>query len=256
LTNFRKNFKPLLEVLFTDIKKMDRKDHLLLWIVPFTILSISLMLYFSGNPSLAGLVAPAENWEWGIIENLQALLVLLMAGLFAKGAFRTDDNLIRAAFGLLFIFSVFVFVEEIDYGAHYRHLITGQKESYLDTLTGTYNLHNQGNNAKLFKRPVYGLICLIFLVSPYIGRLDPKNILRKLTDGNTYFQMVIPSPRMALLVAVLVFADLFPRALVFSGLREDGGFGVNIGEFSEFIMYYLFFRYLALIRTRTDSQIA
>ena len=235
---------------------MDRKDHLLLWGAPFAVLAVCLVLYFSGSPSLAGMVAPAENWEWGIIENLQALLVLLMAGLAARGALRADDGLIKAGYALLFIFSVFVFVEEIDYGAHYRHLITGQKESYLDTLTGTYNLHNQGNNAKLFKRPVYGLICLIFLITPYIGRLNPSSILRRLTDGNRYFQMIIPSPRMALLVAVLVFADLFPRALVFSGLRADGGFGVNIGEFSEFIMYYLFFRYLALIRTRTDRPVA
>jgi len=232
---------------------MNRMDHLLLWGAPFAGLLVSLMLYFSGDPTLAGLVAPALNWEWGIIENLQALLVLLMCGLAVKGAIRANDGLIRAGFLFLIIFSVFVFVEEIDYGAHYRHFFTGQKESYLDSLTGTYNLHNQGNNAKLFKRPVYGLICLIFLVSPYIGRLNSRNPLRRLVESNRYFPIIVPLPRMALLVGVLIFADLVPRAVVFSGLREDGGFGVNIGEFSELIMYYLFYRYLALIRTRTDQ---
>ena len=232
---------------------MRLKDHVLLWVGPFSILLFALGLYFSGDPGLAGLVAPAENWEWGIIENLQAILVLLMFSLAVKGAIRANDLLIRTGFIFLIIFSAFVFVEEIDYGAHYRHFFTGQKESYLDSLTGTYNLHNQGNNAKLFKRPVYGLICLIFLVTPYIGRLRSGNILRRLVERNRYFPLVIPMPRMALLVAVLVFADLVPRAIVFSGLRADGGFGVNIGEFSELIMYYLFFRYLALIRTRTDQ---
>ncbi|MFM7726111.1 MAG: hypothetical protein ACKO7B_05390, partial [Flavobacteriales bacterium] len=92
-----------------------------------------------------------------------------------------------------------------------------------------------------------------FLVTPYIGQLRSGNLLRRLVESNRYFPLVVPMPRMALLVGVLVFADLVPRAIVFSGLRADGGFGVNIGEFSEFIMYYLFYRYLALIRTRTDQ---
>jgi hypothetical protein len=43
---------------------------------------------------------------------------------------------------------------------------------------------------------------------------------------------------------ITIFSYLVPRLLVDLNILKDGGFGVNIGEFSEIMIYYIFFLYL------------
>lgn len=213
---------------------MTAGEHFFYWILPLLVLLILVIFYFSQVPFLMELVSPQTNWEWGILENLQLVVILGIFSFSTLSIFKADDLILKIGFGLISIFSVFVFLEEMDYGAHFVQLLSGVQESYLNKYTGVYNLHNQGNNAKLFKRPVYLVIALLFMVVPYT----------RLFKDNKYFRFVVPQPRMVIIVAILVLADLLPRFIVFFNIRPDGGLGTNIGEFSELIMYYLFFLYV------------
>jgi hypothetical protein len=132
-------------------------------------------------------------------------------------------------------FTAFVFLEEIDYGAHFNELIYGTNTSYLGEITGYYNIHNEGNNARLFKRSVYLLMALIFITLPLFYYVD------KLPDWLQYF---IPHPKIIILALLTILVDITPRLLTWSGMVEDGGLGVNIGEFSEVMVYYIFLIYL------------
>ena len=43
---------------------------------------------------------------------------------------------------------------------------------------------------------------------------------------------------------ITILSDLIPRLTVVLNIREDGGLGTNIGEFSEVMVYYIFALYV------------
>jgi len=238
--------KSILSTLTQEIKEMSLKDHFYYWICPLIILSLLLLFYFSGIPPLVEFVSPKENWEWGVLENLQLVVIFGIFLLSLSGIFKSNDSVLKIGFFLISAFAVFVFLEEMDYGAHFIHLINGTRESYLDKLTGVYNIHNQGNNAKIFKRSIYLVIAILFIVTPYVG----------IFKRNKYIEFLVPRPRMLIIVSVLILADFIPRFIVMLNISQDGGLGVNIGEFSELIMYYLFFVYLRNLVLKAPQGVA
>lgn len=59
----------------------------------------------------------------------------------------------------------------MDYGTHFVQLIKGgEKHSYLKDLTGFSNIHNQNDNAKYYKRAVYIVMLLIFVIAPFLRK--------------------------------------------------------------------------------------
>jgi len=179
-------------------------------------------------------IAPKENWEWGILENLQLAIILGILILSLYAFLNKKDQIQKWGFFLVSLFTIFVFLEEIDYGAHFVELIRGSNDSYLSKYTGLRNIHNQGNNAKLFKRSVYLVMALLFIVGPH---LETK-------INNRYLSYLLLKPRITIIAVMAIFVDLLPRFIIKLEIRQDGGLGVNIGEFSEIIVYYIFFVYI------------
>jgi hypothetical protein len=226
--------KNFLSHLLENLGKMSLKKHIFYWILPFTILGILMIFYFSGIPELVEFVCPKENWEWGILENIQLGIIFCMFIISLYASWTKKLRIQKIFFFLVSIFSIFVFLEEIDYGAHFAELIGGAQEIEIKKIIPSKNLHNQGNNAKIFKRSVYGIMALIFVIAPF---QDEK-------IKNVYLKYLIPKPRIVIVAVLAIIVDLVPRLIVEFGILEDGGLGVNIGEFSEIIVYYIFLIYL------------
>jgi hypothetical protein len=101
-------------------------------------------------------------------------------------------------------------------------------------MTGKANVHNFGNNAKIFKRSIYPLMLVLFIITPlYIHKFK-----------NPVLKYLIPARWFVITAFITIFSYTVPRLLVDFNILADGGFGVNIGEFSEIMIYYIFFLYL------------
>ena len=222
-----KNIIPLL-------KSYPLKSHLIYWIAPIVVMTIFFCMYFSGIPWLWNIVSPDINPEFGALENTQLLTLIVMLVISVRAAILKNSALLKVGFIFLALFTIFIFLEEIDYGAHYRRYFTGDDHTFMKDLTGGHkNIHNQPGNAKMFKRIVKGLMAMLFLFLPFLkGRVN-------------HFLINYLTPKLLIIttVAVFVLVDLTPRVLVGSGLFERGRLGVNIFEFSEVMIYYVFMLY-------------
>ncbi|MBK3519112.1 hypothetical protein [Carboxylicivirga marina] len=210
------------------------QKHFLYWILPLAILIPLITMYFSGVKWAMELVCPTVNWELGIVENLQLLVLLLIFIIGLIGIKRRKVRIEKAAMVLLSIFTAFVFLEEMDYGLHYVQYFTGESNTLFRDVTGAKNLHNLGNNARLFKRPFYPLMAMLFIVGPLVVHKIKSPMIR----------FFIPHKIIIATAIITVFSYLVPRLLVDWHIFPDGGFKKNIGEFSELMMYYIFFLYL------------
>jgi len=222
-----------------DLHRMSRAEHLAYWIVPSLFFALALAFYFSGIPWMSGIVCPAQNREWGLLENTQLLILLGILWLCLRRFLSATRGVERGFLALVAMFTAFVFLEEIDYGAHFAQLFTGQRVSALEELTGIYNLHHQGITDKLYKRSAYGLMAVLFLVAPHVARFR-RPLLAHL----------VPAPRIAIVALVALLSDLVPRAIIALELRPDAGLGRNIGEFSEVMVYWVFLVYLVQVLGR------
>ena len=94
--------------------------------------------YFSGSFALQQLISPimpdmhGASWrELGMVEQTQNILLLITAGLLLKESIaRTHvcEKIILASGSIVFLF---VFLEEIDYGAHFYEYFFGGNGHYL-----------------------------------------------------------------------------------------------------------------------------
>lgn len=208
--------------------------HLRFWIIPLLLLVPLLAMYFSGVKWMQELVCPSINWEFGIVENIQNLLLLMILTINIIAIIKKEKQIEKIVFILLSLFTLFVFLEEIDYGAHFLRYFQGHSDTMFHELTGKANIHNMGNNAKIFKRSIYPLMLGLFIISPLI--------INKFK--NPIFRYLIPHSWFVITAFITILSYIVPRLLVDLNILEDGGFGVNIGEFSEMMIYYIFFLYL------------
>jgi len=192
------------------------------------------MMYFSGIRWARELVCPSVNWELGIVENLQLVLLLMMFIVSVMAVKKKKTRIEKMAFILLAFFTLFVFLEEIDYGKHFLAYFKGHTDTFFRDLTGRSNIHNLGNNARLFKRSIYLLMLALFIIAPLVAHRIKNPVIRYL----------IPAKWFIITSVITVFSYVIPRLLVDLNVFEDGGFGVNIGEFSEIMVYYIFFLYM------------
>lgn len=221
-------------ILINDIKEMSFRQHLYYWLIPFTILAVFIVFYFSGVPQLVNFICPPTNWEWGILENIQLTIIVFIFGFSIFGVIKNNDLIIKSIFICIAILSIFIFLEEIDYGAHFVQLFKGEKNSFIKDLTGSFNIHNRYDNAKYYKRSVYGIMLFIFVIAPFLAN----------SFKNQRILFLIPQPKILIVAALCIIIDLLPRIIVKFNILQDGGLGVNIGEFSEITVYYIFLIYI------------
>lgn len=95
------------------------KAHLIYWILPSVIILACIVFYFYDIFHWSAYIAPEFNREFGVVENLQLLIIILMAATALKGARLRIYQVEKNVFKIIFILSVTLFLEEIDYGIHY-----------------------------------------------------------------------------------------------------------------------------------------
>jgi len=213
---------------------MEKNLQLRYWIIPLLTLMVLTGMYFSGVEWAQEIICPTVDWELGLVENMQIALLLLIFMISVIAVIKKKLKIERIAFLLLSVFSLFVFLEEIDYGNHFLMYFKGKDNTIFSDLTGKLNVHNMGNNAKLFKRSIYPLMGILFIVAPLVrDRIS-----------NTLLRYLLPRKWIITTALLTAFSYLIPRLLVDHNILKDGGFGINIGEFSEILIYYIFFIYL------------
>jgi len=202
-------------------------------------------MYFSGVRWEQELVCPSVDWELGIVENMQILLLAYDPDSNLYCNFQKKHKIEKVIFSFLSLFTLFVLLEEIDYGAHFLRYFKGHSDTIFVEVTGKANVHNLGNNAKLFKRSIYPLMLILFIITPLYVHKFKNPIVRYLVPGKWFVVTAI----------ITVFSYAVPRLLVDWNIFEDGGFGVNIGEFSEIMVYYIFFLYLYEVIFEKEVQL-
>ncbi|MCK5862166.1 MAG: hypothetical protein KAH38_06760 [Candidatus Hydrogenedentes bacterium] len=260
-------------VVFTMYKKLDKKKLAVYLVIPFVLTTLLAVMYFSHIIVLQRLISPklppllADSWrEFGLLENIQNTFLLVMLVTLLAGIWRATERLQRAAFVFIMIFTLFVFLEEVDYGTHwYQYAVCEEGFDWFKPLpladlmalkevndeAVSFNLHNQGEMTKVFKLvgdfSIIFLFVLIPLLAPYIK--------------NRYVRYAAPE-RYAIFTAIMMLATSkiihligkidkhFFKEAVLSGNEpawEVGSISSNLSEFRELNIYYLFAVYLIIL---------
>jgi len=226
------------KLLVDDLRSMSSKENFWYWIFPYLLLIILMIFYFLGTHFLVEIVVPESNREYGLLENIQLVLILGIIILSLYVVFTNHALLQKLGFGLLGVMAIFIFLEEMDYGDHFIKLFTeGNQRSFYFEKFGKVNVHNQKGDILVYmRRTPYVIIFILFTILPFV---DKKYF-------HPIFSYIIPKPRMALMIVLFAFAYITPRWLVDFNIFEVGSLGIgdNIGEFTELIVYYIFFIYI------------
>ncbi len=233
--------KQVSTILIQEVRSMSGRQHFWYWVFPTIVITILMSLFFSGVPGLVKLVNPkmidlAANKEWGLLENVQLLIVMGITGVSAYATVSSKPAILKIGFGLLTLFSIVIFLEEIDYGYHFTEYFTGEGRSQLSEAVGIYNLHNINDNfgAIWFKRFVYLIMLTLFLVMP-IWFFDKRHGL---------MAYLAPRPTIIIAASITIMSEVIARALVPIRNLSMDDLQMDIGEFSEVMIYYTFLLYL------------
>lgn len=223
------------QILTDDLRSMSRQQHFWYWIFPLALLGLLMLFFFSGVTVLVEIVNPKTTKEWGLLENIQLVIIVVMIGVSMYAIAKKKPILQKLGFGFVTVFAVFVFLEEISYGAHLTQYFTGDGKSQLAKLTGVYNIHNYGDStAKIFKRSVYVLMLFLFIIAPFV----------KSNFQNRIISYLIPLPKIVIAAILTILCEITARILVLLNDLNLDDLTMDIGEFSEILVYYIFLLYL------------
>src|SRR5215212_9580967 len=146
------------------------KKHLLYWIAPFIITLLCILVFYLNWLGLSDIIAPGINREFGVIENIQLIILLLIFFSALRGFRNRKVKIEKYGYALVMAATAFVFLEEIDYGLHYYDHITGKKTTTLVIFDSEVrNVHNNGKLIlNLMKMTAYIMVCLFFVLMPLL----------------------------------------------------------------------------------------
>jgi hypothetical protein len=194
-------------------------------------------LYYSGVPWMQSLAAPASNREFGLIENLQNLLLLGLALVCWQAAGDEATRLARRAWRALSLMVFVVFLEEIDYGNHFWALAQGR-----DSGGASLNLHNQGGANKVLKRSTDAGFALWLGILPFLATRLPARVRPWLASRWS-------------IATLLIGAILSRTAHALDGaMSHNGSLTNNISEFRELTTYLVVALYVVEIRLRRKGR--
>ena len=220
--------KRLPRLFVADIQSMSPRQHLYVWILPTSLLTLLMLFYFSGIDPLVQLVAPWANREWGLLENLQVALLLAAAGVAFHGVKVKPLPIQKVGFLVAGCAALFIALEEMDYGRHILQLFSLDHKTVFEETFNAQNVHNMGNNSVYFRRFSYLFVMMVLGLSPFLDHERLPPVIRYL----------IPRPRMLLLVPLFLVSYQLPRYLVEEGIFDAGPLNPNnTGEFTEMTVY-------------------
>ena len=216
------------------------KNHFIYWILPTMVIGLFIYIYFFNPLGLSYLIAPEYNREFGLLENIQLIIIIAIIILSFKKISNSRINSVSLIFSITFFISVLVLLEEIDYGLHYYDYILGKSKQQIESESWNKNLirnfHNQGNLTFYIKLITYiAFVLLIF--SPYL--------LRKIKINNKYLNQIAPRHYLIYSILSMVFLNRVALYIDKEFKQNDiNSLNSNISEFEEVFIYYIVFLYL------------
>lgn len=190
--------------------------------------------YFSGIRLLETIVAAPyfegvqgnSRREFGLLENIQAALILAMSVIAFRTAYRCGVRYVRWFIYLVGACATMLLLEEIDYGMHFYDYVM---KVPLEETVKTRNLHNQGDITLRLKQLSDAITLGFFVIAPFMaGRIRNLNI-----------RYLIPDRYSVLTVLAAIITRTVAHALDDRGMGY--GLGSNIAEFREMVTYYVMF---------------
>ncbi len=226
------------------------KRHYYYWIGPTIVGGLLVSMYFSGIPWMQSFAAPEINREFGAVENLQHLIILAIIIVTIQGVYRKTLKWERIVFAVVAVAGLILFLEELDYGLHYMEYFRGGKYT-----GGPRNVHNFILNPygldfdKVMSPVVYFVLGLCFCILPLLV------LARKLT--HPWFRYLIPEPHSMGTIIGMVVVTQVGFFLDKIDMHSNHALRINITEFGEGFVHYIFFIYLVELvykRKTPDTQ--
>jgi len=217
------------------------KTHFIYWILPSVVTLSCILIFYLNLFGLSEIIAPEQNREFGIIENIQLLLLLMIFFLAVKGARLHKLKIEKYAYIVIAAATAFIFLEEIDYGLHYYDLVTGRNNDNLARIeifhTEVRNLHNNQNNVlNIMKLISYAVIIIFFVLLPLL----PDKLKQK------YPLLGYLSPSRYIVITAFCLLALNQLALYLYKHYDysNASLNANVSEFEEIMTYYIIFLYI------------
>jgi hypothetical protein len=211
-------------------RNMNRWQHLYYWLLPLLAGWLFTAMYFSGVSWMQEIIAPASNREFGLLENLGAVLIVCSFFVVLKISMLPMKPVFKVFGVLTCLVTVVMFLEEIDYGLHFIEWMKGIPHGEGLQIR---NFHNRGNNTNNLKTVAYVTLLSMFMVMPYVDRLKRHRLGK----------VLVPSKMILFTVLATALVALLHEALDPYGLPSNGSLDSNQSEFEEVVIYYTFFVY-------------
>lgn len=216
------------------------------FIAPMAVMCALIAMCYSGvrwletivvMPHLEG-IAPASRRELGLLETLHNVLILIAFIAAVRGVIRTRVPFARAVFAVFAAGSLFMLLEEMDYGLHYYEWIAGVAP---ENSVEVRNLHNQGISSPM-KTAGNLLQILGFVVAP----------LALWRVRSPWVRYLVPSPYFLLTMLCALITSRIGHTFEFRA--EAIGFENNIGEFRETVTYYMAMLYVMQLARKNPPR--
>lgn len=208
------------------------RAHLLYWVIPVVVIGIMIAMYFSGIGWLMSIVAPVFSREFGLLENLQALLIAAIIGMAGWRGLHSHSAQ-RIFFILVAAGSLFMLLEELDYGTHFLWAIQGWDPATRPVI----NIHNQGDATDKFKHAGDVILVLWFVIFPFTGRWL----------NGAWVRFLRPSRMFVLSVLAAYLLSRLTHWLNANMAPSPNPLDTGISEFRELFTYYIAFFYIATL---------
>ena len=208
-------------------------------VVPIALTLPLVLAYASGDSVLMNLVASQRlGREFGLLEGAQALLLLACLATLVAGMLRARDRAARIILAGIAASTLFLLLEELDYGVTYYRWLAGAQRP------DGWSLHRSLHTTGLFKSVMDVLVFVGFIVVPLALRRPRAAWLRFLRPSDWYVATVCTMFCLSKLAHHLI--DPMDMRHALRG---------NVGEFRELVLYYLFLSYAwdLLVRVRGDG---
>ena len=223
------------------------KNHLIYWVLPSVFLIVCMCIYFLDLFGWSNQIAPDLNREFGLIENVQLLIIIGIAILAFSTFTKSTVKLERLFYFGVFLFSMVIFFEEIDYGIHYYELL--KSNTIAENSTGVFedgvrNIHNQGDLRQYIMLFVYISFILVLGVMYLIkGKYDFKNaFLDWIVPTSGYFIYSLIA-----MMALNELAGFLDQNVKDASIDSLNG---NTLEFEETYIYYIALLYIRDLRMK------
>lgn len=205
--------------------------------IPVFLFTVFSVLYITGGDEVREVIAPQFNREFGVLENMQNLMLIAAIGYSIFIYFRMDiitklERMVILGLGFL---GLLILLEETDYGMHFYDFLMGRPIfSSSIRFRGMYlrNLHNISFLIEIFRFFKGTLFWCAFCLFVFFFKNKQE------------FSLI---PKKWIIFPIL-FACFLPPILFFfkiDGLNPERYHRSQmISELNEMLLYYTFFLYL------------